>query len=239
MVQSIKKQMKISLGDWGIGLGLTAGGVIFGLIFSRIMQAVDQIELADAALFTVVFGAFAAGLFVVVYMGFSLLMNFDLQVGMGCTRKEFVFSYYITGALGSLVLVLFVALVGLASQMAYAGSCDTDHILVAVPIILKWGIPTAFALPAVSSMCGALVLRFGKAAAWIIWGIWMLGCLGLPNLAEHISEMPDSAVGRAGTGIMSMLRNLPGSTWIILILLAGVIGFAVEARILLSQEVRA
>lgn len=72
-----------------------------------------------------------------------------------------------------------MALVGTVFQMAYAGSCGTDNILAAVPTILKWGIQTAFALPAVSSM------------------------------------------------------------WTVLILLAGVIGFAVEARILLRQEVRA
>lgn len=173
------------------------------------------------------------------YMGLSLLMNFHLQVGMGCARKDFIVSYYITGAAGSLVLVLFVAMAAAVPRIVYAGTCGTENTPDMTSAILKWGIPIAIALSAVSSMCGALVLRFGKIAAWMIWGIWMIGCLGLPNLAEHISETPDSVVGRAGAGIMSMLKNLPGSTWTVLILLAGAIGFAVEARLLLRQEVRA
>ena len=239
MIQSIKKQIKLSLGDWAIGLGLTAGFMVFGMIFSRVMLVAGEIELADATLFTVFFGALGAGLFSVGYMGFSLLMNFKLQVGMGCTRKDFIVSYYITGAAGSLVLILFVALVAVVLRMVYAGAYGAENTPDMAPPILKWGIPIAIALPAVSSMCGALVLRFGKIAAWIIWGIWMIGCLGLPNLAEYISEMPDSAAGRAGTGIMSMLRSFSGGTWTILILLAGVVGFAVEAGLLLRQEVRA
>ena len=34
MMQSIKKQIRLSLGDCGIGLGVTAGCVVFGLIFN-------------------------------------------------------------------------------------------------------------------------------------------------------------------------------------------------------------
>ena len=51
--------------------------------------------------------------------------------------------------------------------MAYAGSCGTDNILAAVPTILKWGIPTAFALPAVSSMWTVLILLAGVIGAFI------------------------------------------------------------------------
>ena len=239
MIQSIKKQMKISIADWGIGLAFTAGCVVFGLIFIWIMKAVGSIEPEDEALITMAFGIFGAGIFIILYMGFTMLMNFNLQVGMGCTRKDFVVSYYVTGTRGSLVLVLFVVLTAAAEQMVYTRMYGAEAITDMVSAILKWGIPAAFALPAVSSMCGALVLRFGKTAAWIIWGIWMIGCLGFPNLAEHISEMQDSAVGRVGTGIVSMLKNLPGSAWTILILLAGAVSLALEARLLLRQEVQA
>ena len=38
MIQSIKKQIKLSLGDCGIGLGVTAGCVVFGLIFTQMMR---------------------------------------------------------------------------------------------------------------------------------------------------------------------------------------------------------
>lgn len=238
MIQSIRKQMKVSFGDWGIGLGFTAGCLVFGLIFSRIMMAIEPFEPAEEAALTVTFGTLGAAIYVILYMGFSLLINFKLQVSMGETRRDFVVSYYITGVVGSMVLVLFVALAAAGTQAIYTWFYGEEVISDLILTILKWGIPAAFALPAVSSMGGALVLRFGKTAAWIIWAIWMIGGLGLPRFAENISEMPDSAVVRISTRLMSMLGNFSEGTWIILILLAGVIGLVVETCLLLRQEVR-
>lgn len=56
MIQSIKKQIKLSLGDCGIGLGVTAGCVVFGLIFTQMMRVAGPVEPAEMALFTSVFG---------------------------------------------------------------------------------------------------------------------------------------------------------------------------------------
>ena len=66
MIQSIKKQMKISIADWGIGLAFTAGCVVFGLIFIWIMKAVGSIEPEDEALITMAFGIFGAGIFIIL-----------------------------------------------------------------------------------------------------------------------------------------------------------------------------
>lgn len=237
MIQSIKKQIKLSLGDCGIGLGVTAGCVVFGLIFTQMMRVAGPVEPAEMALFTSVFGALGAGIYIALYMGFSLLINFKLQVGMGSTRKDFLVSSYIVGAVSSLVLVFFVAAASAVSQAAYSRIYGTKDILDVTPMVLKWGIPAAFSLPAVSSMCGALILRFGKRAGWIIWAIWMIGCLGFPWMAETVSGMPDSEIGKVGTSAVSMLRNIPDGMWIVLILIAGAIGFAVEAHLLSGQEV--
>lgn len=132
MIQSIKKQIKLSLGDCGIGLGFTAGCVVFGLIFTQMMRVAGPVEPAEMALFTSVFGALGAGIYIALYMGFSLLINFKLQVGMGSTRKDFLVSSYIVGAVSSLVLVFFVAAAAAVSQAAYSriygtkdSGCDT------------------------------------------------------------------------------------------------------------------
>lgn len=238
MIQSIKKQIRLSLGDCGIGLGFTAGCVVFGLIFTQMMRVAGPVEPAEMAMFTSVFGALGAGIYIALYMGFSLLINFKLQVGMGSTRKDFLVSSYIVGAVSSLVLVFFVAAAAAGkSGLAYSRIYGTKDILDVTPVVLKWGIPAAFSLPAVSSMCGALILRFGKRAGWIIWAIWMIGCLGFPWMAETVSGMPDSEIGKVGTSAVSMLGNIPDGMWIVLILIAGAIGFAVEAHLLSGQEV--
>lgn len=129
MIQSIKKQIKLSLGDCGIGLGVTAGCVVFGLIFTQMMRVAGPVEPAEMALFTSVFGALGAGIYIALYMGFSLLINFKLQVGMGSTRKDFLVSSYIVGAVSSLVLVFFVAAAAAVSQAAYSRIYGTKDIL--------------------------------------------------------------------------------------------------------------
>ena len=49
--------------------------------------------------------------------------------------------------------------------------------------------------------------------------------------------MPDSEIEKVGTSAVSMLGNIPDGMWIVLILIAGAIGFAVEAHLLSGQEV--
>lgn len=58
-----------------------------------------------------------------------------------------------------------------------------------------------------------------------------------PWMAETVSGMPDSEIGKVGTSAVSMLSNIPDGMWIVLILIAGAIGFAVEAHLLSGQEV--
>ena len=71
MIQSIKKQIKLSLGDCGIGLGVTAGCVVFGLIFTQMMRVAGPVDPAEMALFTSVFGALGAGIYRFVYGVFT------------------------------------------------------------------------------------------------------------------------------------------------------------------------
>lgn len=179
MIQSIKKQIRLSLGDCGIGLGFTAGCVVFGLIFTQMMRVAGPVEPAEMALFTSVFGALGAGIYIALYMGFSLLINFKLQVGMGSTRKDFLVSSYIVGAVSSLVLVFFVAAAAAVSQAAYSRIYGTKDILDVTPVVLKWGIPAAFSLPAVSSM------RRTDPAFWKESRLDYLG-----NLDDRLSWLP-------------------------------------------------
>lgn len=90
-MQSIKKQIKLSLGDCGIGLGVTAGCVVFGLIFTQMMRVAGPVEPAEMALLMSVFGALGAGIYIALYMGFSLLINFKLRLAWGVQERIFLF----------------------------------------------------------------------------------------------------------------------------------------------------
>ena len=71
MIQSIKKQIRLSLGDCGIGLGFTAGCVVFGLIFTQMMRVAGPVEPADGNVYVGVRSAGCRNLYRFVYGVFT------------------------------------------------------------------------------------------------------------------------------------------------------------------------
>lgn len=56
--------------------------------------------------------------------------------------------------------------------------------------IVWWGLPCIILGCALLGFIGGtIVLRFGKRGGWVIWGAWMLGCLGLPRLPWRTHEV--------------------------------------------------
>lgn len=65
-------------------------------------------------------------------------------------------------------------------------------------VLLQLGIPVCFALPALGTFCGALLLRYKQKAFWALWVLWMLGVLGIPNLMDAADNAVQSAAGKLG-----------------------------------------
>lgn len=90
MIQSIKKQIKLSLGDCGIGLGFTAGCVVFGLIFTQMMRVAGPSNRQRWHCLRRCSERWVQE-FISLCIWVSLLINFKLQVGWGVQRKVFLF----------------------------------------------------------------------------------------------------------------------------------------------------
>ena len=77
-----------------------------------------------------------------------------------------------------------------------------------------------------AGFCGVLLLRFGRPAFWILWAIWMILALGLPQIHVAMEEAPESLFGRIGNIAADAFGSIP---WNVAVGLIAVVGMACVA----------
>lgn len=85
---------------------------------------------------------------------------------------------------------------------------------------IRYGFPALLVFTIVSILFGTLWMYFGKVAGVILW---MALCLGGPNIADAVTDAPDSILGRIGLGIAGIASFFTGTIGII----TGIIIFVV------------
>ena len=58
-------------------------------------------------------------------------------------------------------------------------------------------------------------MYFGQVVGVILWILWMAFCLGGPNIADAITDAPNSILGKVGLGIAGMISFFSGATGMI------------------------
>ena len=236
MLSAIKKQFKTQCRDWlGIMTVLMLGAAVFGGILFAVIAALDHETDSYFAMGTVIAGIMAV-MFTGIMMMASLSQLFNLEVSMGCTRKHFFISYYTLGFFVGLCGVVMLWLINMAentmNRVMYPGMSEEISFL---PYLLKWSIPVMTVILVLAGFCGALMMRFGKVAGWILWFLWMFGWLGLPRIQEAVEKAPDSLFGRIGSIAADMLRMVPLHTWVCIAVLVSILAFA-ETWVLLRRQ---
>ncbi len=156
-------------------------------------------------------GAVALGVLVMgscILNGFVLTGNFEIGLSMGCTRRRQVLwnaAWELGGmAAGVLLIVALNGLSHLNYQMAYAPRgirLEAD----ALAMLPLWAYPLMVVLPMMIAWCGAATLnRFGQKGLWVVWVLWMVFCLGVPQL--NYTDLPETvlwgALALAGAGLV-------------------------------------
>ncbi len=237
MKDTIKKQFHLMTEDWILGGVLILGGFLVGQILHALILHTDPTATHSVPLGSILAAA-AAVVFVIMESTSSIRTLFHMEVSMGCTRKRFYVSFFtvqLTSCAAAFLLLLFLAWIendlnawlypGLAAKLDFMEG------------LLKWGVPAALAVTTVGDFCGTLLMRFGRTAFWILWAVWMLLCVGFPQVHDAIEEAPGSFFGVLGMRILEMTGKVPTGGWMAL-LAAAVIGCAVGAwQIIRKQEV--
>lgn len=161
------------------------GGYVFGIIVMMIIRA-NIVEKECVTLGMLI------GMIILVFMHFfgitfSFVGEFNMALSMGATRKSFVGSYALFNMveLAGLELLLFVlGKIELALISVIYPQCE---IILDVTQYFQWKylLAVIVGMTVVELFLGAVILRFGMKAFWIVWAIWMFLTLVPVKLSEN------------------------------------------------------
>ena len=161
------------------------GGYVFGIIVMMIIRA-NIVEKECVTLGMLI------GMIILVFMHFfgitfSFVGEFNMALSMGATRKSFVGSYALFNMveLAGLELLLFVlGKIELALISVIYPQCE---IILDVTQYFQWKylLEVIVGMTVVELFLGAVILRFGMKAFWVVWAIWMFLTLVPVKLSEN------------------------------------------------------
>lgn len=161
------------------------GGYVFGIIVMMIIRA-NIVEKECVTLGMLI------GMIILVFMHFfgitfSFVGEFNMALSMGATRKSFVGSYALFNMveLAGLELLLFVlGKIELALISVIYPQCE---IILDVTQYFQWKylLAVIVGMTVVELFLGAVILRFGMKAFWVVWAIWMFLTLVPVKLSEN------------------------------------------------------
>lgn len=238
MLTVIKKQIRVQWENWMACLAIILGGWLVGGVLFRVISGFLAEETKEYIPIGTVMGAALA----VIFLGFigmmSLELYFNLEISMGCTRGRFFVSYYLTCLIINLMGAGLVVLTAIAeNQIGLWLYPDLEKSVNLIPYLLEWGVPVAVFLSVFSVLWGALGMRFGKKIHFVLWGLWMLTCIGGPRIIEAVEEAPDSVFGKFGSLLAMITKAVPGSAWLTGGVVFCIVGFLVTYGILRRQQV--
>lgn len=141
---------------------------------------------------------------------FSVQSDFNLAISMGKTRKHFVPARYLMLLLDTLMVWGIATLINLTEgalyEAIYPGAvCELGmRFLYQNPAVVT-GI--LLVVPMLLLLLGALLMKFTAKIFWVLWAFWMLGCMGLPRVADAMKERPDSFLAGIGRAAVQILSN--------------------------------
>lgn len=237
MLDIIKKQWKIQwvYGEMGTILVCLGGTFLLGflgvLIFGQIFHIQEPVPVGTLGALVI------AGFGQALLSCFGFMLEFNLAVSLGETRKSFVWGYQLFTLLKLIVIVLAVILFGIIEHYVYRTVFGMETLNFDIWEVLSFVKPLYIAVAMVGILAAemliqTLILRFGMKAFWVIWGFWMFVALVLPRLAKLPLWQPVKAFFSQAAKIQA-----GPAFWVIFTLAASVLAMAVSWGMLRKQRV--
>lgn len=167
-------------------LAVAFGSYVFGIIVMMIIRANTMEENECVTLGMLI--AMIVLVFIHFFgITFSFVGEFNMALSMGATRKSFVGSYALFNMveLAGLELLLFVlGKIELALISVIYPQCE---IILDVTQYFQWKylLAVIVGMTVVELFLGAVILKFGMKAFWVVWAIWMFLTLVPAKLSEN------------------------------------------------------
>jgi hypothetical protein len=148
--------------------------------------------------------------YVLIIGALSYGQEFNMAIQMGVTRKQFTPAYFITSlifvSVNVLVIYGFHFIENFEIATFYA-SYEKDTGI--EQFLLSWNIiPLILLLAALPQFIGCLTMKFGKKAFWVIWALWMIGCMLPSRIINAMKKGNDSILAKLGNGIAYVASHI-------------------------------
>lgn len=219
MLEAVKRQLKMTYDHAILSYAMSILGFLAAMIMWIVMRGVLREEAQYVPLGTVM-ALVLCGICILFSQIFQTKLLFNLEISMGSTRRTFFLSYLLVQALYNagnyILLVLLVLLEKKIRPFLVARNVAAGK---KAELIWSWtiryGFPALLVFTIVSILFGTLWMYFGKVVGVILWTLWMAFCLGGPNIADAITDAPNSILGKVGLGIAGMISFFSGATGMI------------------------
>lgn len=214
MIQKqIKRRKKEALVFLLIMLGVYAVSLTAALIIGKKSEEKEMFMIA-----TLIAAAVGVGIPLFGDM-FTFLLEFNIAVSMGQTRKSFVWCYELVSVLEFLAVIVISRALAEAEQMVYRMAMPDVEFIVKTDVIfqIKIIIPVILGLTAVQMFIQAMLLRFGLKAFWTMWLVWM--ALSLSPSALSRNQALSNKIYNTAKPLLITAAGFTAAFWI----LAGVI----------------
>lgn len=221
MLEAVKRQLKLTYDHAILSYVMSILGFLVAMILWGVMRSVFRQEAQYIPLGTIM-ALGLCGLGILFTQIFQIELIFDLEISMGSTRRTFFLSYLLVQALYNVGnYILLVLLVLLEKKIRPFLIAQDITVGKKAELIWSWtiryGFPALLVFTIVSILFGTLWMYFGKVAGVILWILWMALCLGGPNIADAVTDAPNSILGRIGLGITGIVSFFSGAAGIIIL----------------------
>lgn len=177
-------------------IGATLGGGVFGMVLAYIIGILIAHEnyATVGTMMGLIFGS------IILFFGLALggQADFKLAVSMNRTRMSYVVARYLLSVVeiaSMLVLTQLIQKFEVFLGTILAPGTETE---ILGTLSLQLILILTFVGPLVIMFFSIMYVMFDKKFFWVMWGVYMLGALGIPRISSAMKHNPESAAAKIG-----------------------------------------
>ncbi len=210
-IRTLKEHICVNKGYFKFFTILPIIGAVIGIGMVLLIMAIDGTGEDYGELGTML-ALFIGGIGLIFGGIYGARMDFNMAVSMGKTRKHFIFAEYILLMLETVIITVIAIVIGLIETVLY--SSLYPHAVCELGISTWLMNPAVlfsivFGVPALIMLLGVLLMIFSNNFFWVLWALWMFGCIGLPKIIHAATENPESASGKYIAAVINAFEGIP------------------------------
>lgn len=217
------------------------GAMLLGFLLGIFMVAVI-VQVADADSYGIIGSMMAMIIWlamVVLKGAISLEKQFNIAVGLGETRKEFIICQFMSMFANTVIELLVLMVLNILEkklwEAVYPFPCELD--VVTGFFRVRSVLAVIFLAPSLTMFFGMLILKFQKKAFWFLWGFWMVGSLGLARVSDFMENNPNGTLAMWVHSVIESIKVIGVDAWFLAGLLLAAALLAIAAAMLEKQPI--